>query len=169
MDNLVPPLIAITDRNESFAAFQMLKESLQKNAQLFPDHLIGWQGGSHQYTVYWLAKLCIWAVPELSPPSDKKGPRHRFWNCFGVTNPANQKMLTITVEINPPHEGENHRLGGMFARDDENHTYIVHTLKVHSGRSGAGPKEFREYLGDWSLRDVEAHHPSVFYYDGLTG
>src|SRR5205807_9850015 len=120
---------AIADREESLAAFQMLKESLQKDAQLFPDHSIGWPGGSHQHTVYWLAQLRIWAVLERYPPPNKKGLRHRFWNCFGINNPVNHKMLTITIEINPPHEGENLRLGGLFARDNEDHTYIVHTLK----------------------------------------
>jgi hypothetical protein len=36
-------LTVISDRNESLAAFHVLKESLRKEAQVFADHLIGWQ------------------------------------------------------------------------------------------------------------------------------
>jgi hypothetical protein len=141
-------LTGIVDRNESEIAFQMLKESLQKGAKEFRDHPIGWQGGSRRHTAYWLPKLDIWAVLEASPPGIKKGPRHRFWNCFGLGNPAKQKMLTITVEINPPHEGQDRRVAGLFVRDMAGRIYIGHTGRVGGGRAGIGQNAFRKYLGD---------------------
>lgn len=141
-------LTEIVNRSESQIAFEMLKEGLQKGAKEFPDHPIGWQGGSRRHTAYWLPNLDIWTVLEASPPSIKKGPRHRFWNCFGLGNPAEQNMLTIAVEINPPHEGENRRVAGLFARDTAGRIYIGHTGKVGGGRIGIGQNAFRKYLGD---------------------
>ena len=82
-----------------------MKESLQKHAEVLLDRPIGWQGGSRRHTVYWLPDVGIWAVLEPFPRANKKGPSRRFWNCFGIGNPAEQHTLTITVEINPPHEG----------------------------------------------------------------
>jgi hypothetical protein len=148
-------LTAITNRNESRLAFQMLKESFRKCAEEFPNHLIGWQGGSRRHTAYYLPKLGIWAVLEGSLPATKKGPRHRFWNCFGLGNPADQNMLTITVEVNPPHEGENRRVAGVFARDTNGHIYVGHTGKIGGGRVGIGQKAFREYLVDKRWCDIE--------------
>jgi hypothetical protein len=146
---------AIDDRGESLAAFQLLKENLRKDSQVFPDHLIGWQGGSRRHTAYWLPKLGVWAVLEPFPPRVKKGPGHRFWNCFGIGDPVEQKTLTITVEINPPHEGEDRRVAGLFARDADNHIYIAHTGKIGGGRTGIGPKAFREFLRDHRWHEIE--------------
>jgi len=155
MDNIhLPPLTAVADREESLAAFQMLKECLQKDAQVFPDHFIGWQGGRRRHTVYWLRDFEFWAVLEQSPPPIKKGPRHRFWNCFGIHSPQKQQTLRITVEINPPHEGENRRIGGLFAQDAENRIYIAHTGKVGGGREGIGQKAFRKYFQDLQWQEI---------------
>jgi hypothetical protein len=121
-------LTVISDRNESLAAFHLLKESLRK--------------------------VGVWAVLEPAPPSIKEGVRHRFWNCFGIENPVERQMLNITVEINPPHEGENRRLAGMFIRDNENRIYLAHTGRVGGGRSGIGLNEFRRYLGDPPWQEI---------------
>jgi hypothetical protein len=128
-----PVLTAVTDRNESQTAFENLRETFRKDAQIFPDHSIGWQSGSCRRTAYWLANLGVWAVLEPFPSIER--PRGRFWNCFGVSNPAEQQMLKITVEINPPHEGENRRVGGLFVRDKDNRIYLAH--KWEGGRRAA--------------------------------
>jgi 5-methylcytosine-specific restriction enzyme A len=94
-------------------------------------------------------------VLEPSPPDIKKEPKHRFWNCFGIGNPAEQHMLTITVEINPPHEGEDRRVAGLFARDEDSRIYIAHTGKVGGGRKGIGPNAFRKFLGDRAWHEIE--------------
>jgi hypothetical protein len=145
-------LRAIEDPNDSLAAFLLLKECLQKDAQVFPDHRIGWQGGGGRCTAYWLPKLGFWAVLEPSPPNTKK---RRFWNCFGIDNPAQQHMLTIIVEINPPHEGENRHVAGLFARDEDNRIYIAHTGKVGGGRIGIGQNAFREFLRHHPWHEIE--------------
>jgi hypothetical protein len=141
-------LTAIEDWDQSLRAFQMLKENLSKGARIYEDHLVGWQGGSGALTAYWLPSNRIWAVLEPSPPNNKKVPRHRFWNCFGLDDPARRSMLSITVELNPPHEGENRRVAGLFARDEANRIYVAHTGKVGGGRLGIGQKSFREFFRD---------------------
>ena len=102
VDVPIKSLTAIADRQGSLAAFQMLKESFQKDAQIFSDHSIGWQGGTSRHRVYWLDKFRVWAV--LDPV--REGPRPRFSNLFGVHSPAEHQMLKITVEINPPMRGK---------------------------------------------------------------
>ncbi len=145
-------LRAIGDRNESLAAFHQLKESVQKDARVFPDHRLGWQGGGVRRTAYWLSKLGFWAVLEHTPPNDKQ---RRFWNCFGLGNPAEQNMLPIIVEINPPHEGENRRTAGLFARDEEDRIYIAHTGRVGGGRRGIGQNAFRQFLDHDAWHEIE--------------
>jgi hypothetical protein len=94
------PLRAINDRDESLAAFQLLKDVLSNDAQIFPDHLIGWQGGSRRHAAYWFPAVGIWAVLEPFPPSFKKGPGHRFWNCFGIGNrPSNTRSQLLLRSI----------------------------------------------------------------------
>ena len=61
----------------------------------------------------------------------------------------------ITVEINPPHEGENRRVAGLFARDEENRIYIAHTGRVGGGRTGIGQNAFREFLGPHRWHEIE--------------
>jgi hypothetical protein len=60
---------------------------------------------SGRFAAYWLPDVEMWAVLEPVAPGDKPGrSKRRFWN-FGLQNPALQPMLSIAVEINPPHEG----------------------------------------------------------------
>jgi 5-methylcytosine-specific restriction enzyme A len=141
--------------DERIAAFRLFKENLHKDAQVFPDHLIGWQGGSRRHTAYWLPRVMLWAVLEPSPPGIKKGRRQRFWNCFGTDNPAQRHMLPITVEINMPQEGEDRRVAGLFALDGEGRVYVAHTGKVGGGRKGIGAKAFRNFVGDDPWHEID--------------
>ena len=104
--------------------------------------------------MYWLANFGIWAVIEPHPPIREK-PRHRFSNLFGVGSPAEQQLLQITVEINPPHEGENQRVAGLFAQDQDHHLYLAHSGRVGGGRPGIGLKEFRKFLGNTPWQETE--------------
>jgi hypothetical protein len=63
-------------------------------------------------------------------------------------------MLTITVEINPPHEGEDRRLAGLFARDDKRELYIAHTGRVGGGRAGIGQKAFRNFIAGEQWQEI---------------
>lgn len=148
------PFRVISDRNECLGAFQSFKKRFQKDSQVFPEHGIGWQGGSRAYTVYWQSSLNIWGVLEPAPPIGKLGLGYRFWNCFGIDNPTVRKLLPITVEINMPHQGEDRRVAGLFARDGNDRVYLAHSGKVGGGRQGIGPSAFRDFLGDEPWHEI---------------
>ena len=144
---------AIESRDESSKTFETMKRHFCENAEERPDQPIGWQGGSTRLTSYWLRSLDMWAVLEPSPP-DGKRRHHRFWNCFGVGEPNKSRMLNITVEMNPPHEGVDRRVAGLFVQSDNGQRFIAHTGKVGGGRKGIGRSEFLRFMGDANWTEV---------------
>ncbi len=50
------------------------------------------------------------------------------------------------MEINPPVEGINRRIGGIFAEDDQKMKYLLHRGKIGGGRAGIGKKEFMKWF-----------------------
>jgi hypothetical protein len=65
-------------------------------------------------------------------------------------------MLMITIEINPPHEGSNRLVGGVFVSDDDGQIYIAHTGRIGGGRSGNGMTRFREFLGETTFAEISS-------------
>jgi hypothetical protein len=144
----------VLDKDENLFAFRKLKESLQNDASIFREHKLGHQGGTRVHTVYWRPESNLWAVLEQSPPT---GPQNRFWNCFGIENPGEKSVLEINVEINPPHEGENRRIEGLFVRDQDNRIYIAHDGKF---TNYGGRNAFRQFLGDASWPEIQTQRGS---------
>lgn len=142
------PLKPITSRNESEKAFALFKEKFTRDAQVFPGHRVGFQGGGHRCDVYWHGRLGVWGLFE---PSIAKG---RYWICYGLENPVDSPMLTITVETNPPIEGVNRRCAGTFLKDDQGDLYIAHSGRVGGGRKGIGKKAFRIYAQNKTWNEV---------------
>jgi hypothetical protein len=79
-------------------------------------------------------------------------PAHRFWNGFGVADPNQHSSLSTTVEINPPHEGENRRTAGVFLRDEFGRLYVGHTGRL-GGRWSASAA-FREFAQDLEWHEI---------------
>ena len=131
-------LVAIEGADENLSAFGDLKKALHAGAQCITGKKVGWQGGSVERSVYWLPSEGIWSILDRAPPEGEKGTKHRFWNCFGLGDPNSKGMLKIIVEINPPHASADLRVGGTFARDQEDRVYIAHSGKVGGGRKGIG-------------------------------
>ncbi len=132
----------VTDKEESFKAFEDFKENFSRGA-LVVKNLVGWQGGSGEFDVFVHKALPVWGVLLKKPPKSFNSPR--FWLCFGAHLPAKKKMLSITVEINPPHEGVNKRLGDVLLKDDNGEVILAHTGKVGGGRKGIGAASFSQY------------------------
>ena len=149
-----PALTIISDNEESFHAFELLRRTFTHEATIFAEHLVGWQGGSKRLTVYWHPSFEIWGVLEAEPPNEKKNSG-RFWNCFGINDPARHSMLTITVEMNPPHQGRNRRAAGLFLRDGDGRVFLGHTGKVGGGRKGIGKNAFRTFYGAGDWHEIE--------------
>jgi len=144
----------ITDQDESLSAFEAFRTAFAADAQFFPMHSLGWQGGSVSADVHWHRSLRIWGVFERSP-LDEHINAPRFWICFGVADPNDESMLKITVEMNPPHQGENRRIGGVFLRDEESRIYVGHSGKVGGGRPGIGQRAFKSFSQQLDWREIE--------------
>ena len=117
----------ITSRDDSERAFALFKENFVREAKLFSGHTVGFQGGVQQCDVFWHNSLGFWGLFE---PLAAKG---RYWICFGVEDPTESPMLTITCETNPPIEGINRHCAGAFVKDLEGNLYIAHSGKIGGG------------------------------------
>jgi hypothetical protein len=137
-------LILVTERDESLRAFKAFERAFTDGAALFPSHVVGFRGGSLRVDVHWHGSAPIWGL-FVSPPRDYPSGRlvDRFWCGFGVADPNQHSSLSITVEINPPHEGENRRTAGVFLRDESGRLYVGHTGRL--GGRGFEQAEFRKF------------------------
>lgn len=129
----------LTGQQESFRAFETFRATFSEGAHFFPKHMLGWQSNSGKFDLFWHPNLKVWGVLEPHPP---KSTGSRFWLCFGNDHPDQHRMLSITVEINPPHEGLNFRLGGAFVQDHNGVIHLAHSGRVGGGRKGIGKKNF---------------------------
>ena len=135
----------ITGREESSRAFAAFESAFSANSSVIPGCRLGWPGGSVQADVYWHEAAGIWGVFRETPPNPRHTGGNRFWNCFGVSEPRSDAILSITVEINPPHRGENRKTAGVFLRDGEGRYHVGHSGRVGGGGPGVGLKAFRRY------------------------
>ena len=149
-------LILVTERDESWRAFEAFERAFEAGADLFRDRVVGFQSGSFKVDVHWHGSAGIWGAFRRQPqdPQSKK-LLDIFGNSFGVADPNQQSSLSITVEINPPHEGENRRTAGVFLRDELGRLYVGHTGRVGSGRPGIGQPAFREFAQDLPWQQIE--------------
>lgn len=132
-----------------------VKTEIQKAQTLFLSRLnlrsdkqgivsVGYQGESHRLTAYWSSGLAIWWITEDSG--------NRFWNAFGTGEPKwnSGYSHSITCEINPPYEGINRSISGVFAKDPDGKLYLLHRGKIGGGKKGVGKALFvREFRGSW--------------------
>lgn len=76
----------------------------------------------------WVSQYGIWWVHDVYPT--------RYWNAFG-TLPLNRKSTNATwVQINPPREGINSGIAGVFARGKDGGVYILHRGKFGGNSTG---------------------------------
>lgn len=97
---------------------------------------LGYQGNSDKSTVYYSAKFDFWFT---SHDND-----NRYWNAFGFGRPKAGRNNSITVEINPPYEGINRNIGGVFGHDKNGEVLVLHRGKIGGGRAGVGKQLFFE-------------------------
>ena len=101
---------------------------------------VGRQGGSRKLLVTWSDKLDIWWALKLNT--------NRYRNAFGIGKPSLNR--NIVCEINPPLEGINRRIAGVFAKDADDKMYLLHRGRIGGGRLGIGKDKFqKEFDGTW--------------------
>jgi hypothetical protein len=147
-------LTLVTERDESLRAFDAFERAFTDGADSFRRD-VGFQSGSWRVDVHWHGSVEIWGVFVREPRDHQsREPLYRFWNSFGVADPNQQSSLSITVEINPPHEGENRRTAGVFFRDESGRLYVGHTGRVGGGRPGISRQAFRKFAQDLPWQEI---------------
>ena len=110
---------------------------------------IGFQGGGRTEDIAWHPSVGIWGyVDTLESVRSPEGTRTRDWNAFGLQNLEITTSLSVTVEANPPLQGANARVGGIFGRDGEGPLVLLHRGNIGGGTAGVGKELFwREFAG----------------------
>ncbi|MHC4415662.1 MAG: hypothetical protein ACYS0G_10290 [Planctomycetota bacterium] len=138
----------LTDHAEIADAFKLMKSRLERGARRYKRH-VGFQGGGAEFDIYWRATERIWVL------LDPDVAENRYRCCFGLQHPSAHESLAITCEINPPHEGIDRKIAGVFLRDDRGVIHVAHSGKIGGGRAGIGKTAFlAAYRGD-NIEPVE--------------
>lgn len=129
-------LRVLEEKDEIEKAQTLFTEKLAKKADKKGEISVGYQGGNQICDASWNKDLGIWWVNE--PISN------RFWNGFGTEELRwnSSHSHTLDCEINPPFEGINRRISGVFAKDENGELFLLHRGKIGGGRSGIGKNLF---------------------------
>ena len=84
----------LTSKRDCMIAFRTLKTTLQADTKIYKDHKLGWPGGSGRFDVHWNRDLGYWCYLDLAKNLN------RFWCVYGLDDPKDEQMLSLTVEIN---------------------------------------------------------------------
>ena len=131
-------LTLVTDEGISENVFNEFAAQMQVDAEPILTN-VGFRGGSVDIEVFWRERDAIWSAFE------EKKVEGRYWCVFGTENPKDFQSVSITVEINPPLGGINHRYAGVFLRDADGNFYIGHTGGLRGGYPGVGRSAFLAY------------------------
>lgn len=136
----------ITEKTEIESYLKNMKTLLTIGFKTFQRN-IGYRGGNREETVYWNNKFKFWWLhnPDVIESS--------HWFCFGIENPENSKMLSITVEINLPKVGINRKIAGSFLKDNAGNVFITHSGRIGGGRKGITKEAFLEYYGEEQIAE----------------
>ncbi|MYF30226.1 MAG: hypothetical protein F4169_15480 [Gammaproteobacteria bacterium] len=133
-------LVAFGDTDtarSSREAFELLRTTLADGQRR--KATIGGRGFSTARMVIWHPDVGLWSL------LDRNETPNRFWCCYGIEDPGNVRNLDIAVEVNPPLQGTDLRLGGAFARDARGRIHLCHTGKIGGGRRGISKTAFFEH------------------------
>ena len=119
---------------------------------------IGFQGGGTVADVAWHPSVGIWGYIDTEKSArGSEGTGTRYWNAFGLQDPEITSSLSVAVETNPPLQGTNARVGGIFGRDGDGPLVLLHRGNIGGGTVGVGKELFwREFAGR-----------TKFVYDGV--
>ncbi|MDB5089792.1 MAG: hypothetical protein JWR09_3786 [Mucilaginibacter sp.] len=91
------------------------------------------------------------------------GGEHHFWNPYGEGRPSENKAVTGRCQINMSMEGLNRRIGGAFAKDEDDELYLLHNGSIGGGVTGVSKKPFLKwYPGSLIEVDFEGQIAEYF-------
>ena len=142
---MIRALTAAADIAAAQAAFRV---EFYSEATLL-NHGIGFPGGSTTVDIAWHPSIGIWGHVDTIESAHGPGGAHgRYWNAFGLEDPATTNSLSIAVEVNPPLEGTKTRVGGILGRDGGGPIVLLHRGTIGGGTVGVGKDLFwREFAG----------------------
>ena len=132
----------LNEKLEIYKAYEQLKNVMYKNTEIVPT-IIGYKGENRSVEVAWHRDIEIWNC--FIPKEQGRDGSLRYWCSYGLDNPHEKTMVGITVEINMPEEGYNRRIAAVFAKNQKDETFLIHSGKVGGGRKGIGKKAFRNF------------------------
>jgi hypothetical protein len=127
----------ITDKRELREAFGEFQKAIKQRGASVNVRL-GYPGGSldDQVYVHETESGTFWCLPN-------EGGGSKFYNVFGLGAPLPfPSMNTMAVQINPPHQGTNNRLQGVFLKDSNGRYYIGHRGRLGGSHVGSSFEEF---------------------------
>jgi len=139
---MVETLIPLTDKAEIQTAYKQLKEVMYRNTEILPT-IIGYKGENRSLEVAWHRDIEMWNC--FLPDVEGRDGSLRYWCSYGLDNPYKKTMVAITVEINMPEKGYNRRIAAVFAKNQKDETFLIHSGKVGGGRKGIGKKAYRDF------------------------
>ena len=140
-------LRGVTSRSETKRCQKLLENTLSKELNLEVCLKIGYPGGSGRYPVK--HNRTVWFTSEKHKPK-------KFWNAFGL-KPDKNKQNNIVAEINIPIDGINLSIGaGMFAIDEKNSVFLLHSGRIGGGRKGINKTNFLDWYSQYdSMIEIE--------------
>ena len=131
-------LDVVTSADEAQRAFREFSEAIKRKSNVMEATI--YDGKKWPVEVAYSQKSDVWFW--LYAPKNEGG--NRYITRLGIGKPNARPIVTEhVVEINPPVEGENKNVGGVFLKDEAGNYYIGHTGRL-SQRSNQQP--FKEYL-----------------------
>ena len=147
---------ALTQEAEIAAAQAALRAEFYEEATVL-DHVVGFPGGNTTVEIAWHPSVGIWGhIETIESAHGPSGAHGRYWNAFGLEDPATTGSLSIAVEVNPPLKGTRPRVGGILGRDGDGPIVLLHRGTIGGGTVGVGKELFR--------RRFAGH--TKFVYDG---
>ena len=137
-------LYALTNASSIAAAFTTFARHFESGSETL-DREISHMGGSVPATIRWLPDLNFWVMIE------PKRLGNRYWCAFGVDNPHEVSLLSITCEINPPHVGIDRQCPAVFVRSDNGTIYVAHSGGIIGG-GRPGTSEKRRFLSTMEMQ-----------------
>jgi hypothetical protein len=129
----------LKEEGEIRRAFDLVRNQLIDDTRAYV-RKVGYQGGSAETPVYWHHQEHFWVCfNSVNYPSELLGQ-------YGVLDPAINKRLHATVEINSPKIGVNRRTAGAFVRGRDGAIFLAHSGRVTiTGPKAATNGVFRNF------------------------